>query len=82
MLGADDLDIAPDFFDYFASTYPVLHSDPSLWCVSAWNDNGKTDLVEDNAGKAALVVSLQLQLYVALSLHCRLQLRVTEHVYY
>ncbi|KAB7504973.1 Alpha-1,3-mannosyl-glycoprotein 2-beta-N-acetylglucosaminyltransferase [Armadillidium nasatum] len=36
----DDLDIAPDFFEYFAATYPLLKSDPTLYCISAWNDNG------------------------------------------
>lgn len=41
----DDLDISPDIFDYFSSTQPLLKHDPSLWCVSAWNDNGEsTDL--------------------------------------
>ncbi|XP_033725475.1 alpha-1,3-mannosyl-glycoprotein 2-beta-N-acetylglucosaminyltransferase-like isoform X1 [Pecten maximus] len=43
----DDLDISPDFFEYFAATYPILTSDPSLWCVSAWNDNGKGGMVSD-----------------------------------
>lgn len=37
----DDLDIAPDFFEYFAATLQVLKQDPSLFCVSAYNDNGK-----------------------------------------
>ncbi|XP_033337392.2 alpha-1,3-mannosyl-glycoprotein 2-beta-N-acetylglucosaminyltransferase [Megalopta genalis] len=48
----DDLDIAPDFFEYFLGTYPLLVSDNSLWCVSAWNDNGKAGLVDDNAADA------------------------------
>ncbi|XP_025083205.1 alpha-1,3-mannosyl-glycoprotein 2-beta-N-acetylglucosaminyltransferase-like isoform X2 [Pomacea canaliculata] len=43
----DDLDIAPDFFEYFSATYKLLHSDPLLWCVSAWNDNGKAELISD-----------------------------------
>ena len=47
----DDLDIAPDFFEYFRSTYPILRSDPTLWCVSAYNDNGKQGLIQSNAGK-------------------------------
>lgn len=38
---SDDLDVAPDFYEYFSATYPILRSDPTLWCVSAWNDNGK-----------------------------------------
>ncbi|XP_077542710.1 alpha-1,3-mannosyl-glycoprotein 2-beta-N-acetylglucosaminyltransferase-like [Haemaphysalis longicornis] len=37
----DDLDIAPDFFEYFASLLPILRNDPSLFCISAYNDNGK-----------------------------------------
>ncbi|KAF5301637.1 hypothetical protein FQA39_LY10684 [Lamprigera yunnana] len=41
----DDLDVAPDFFEYFLGTYPMLVKDSSLWCVSAWNDNGKTGLI-------------------------------------
>lgn len=47
----DDLDIAPDFFEYFRSTYPILRSDPTLWCVSAYNDNGKQGLIQSNAGR-------------------------------
>ncbi|XP_069576738.1 alpha-1,3-mannosyl-glycoprotein 2-beta-N-acetylglucosaminyltransferase b [Brachyistius frenatus] len=42
----DDLEVAPDFFEYFRALYPILHSDPSLWCVSAWNDNGRDALVD------------------------------------
>lgn len=36
----DDMEIAPDFFSYFQALTPMLESDPSLLCVSAWNDNG------------------------------------------
>lgn len=42
----DDLEIAPDFFEYFLGTYPLLVSDPTLWCVSAWNDNGKPNIID------------------------------------
>ncbi|XP_062587402.1 alpha-1,3-mannosyl-glycoprotein 2-beta-N-acetylglucosaminyltransferase-like isoform X2 [Saccostrea cucullata] len=45
----DDLDISPDFYEYFSATFPILHQDPSLWCVSAWNDNGKVEMVSDDA---------------------------------
>lgn len=45
----DDLDISPDFFEYFNATYSILAADPTLWCVSAWNDNGKTNLISDDA---------------------------------
>lgn len=42
----DDLDISPDFFEYFLGTYPLLFQDPSIWCISAWNDNGKKALID------------------------------------
>nr|XP_022303833.1 alpha-1,3-mannosyl-glycoprotein 2-beta-N-acetylglucosaminyltransferase-like isoform X1 [Crassostrea virginica] len=45
----DDLDISPDFYEYFSATFPVLHQDSSLWCVSAWNDNGKVGMVSEEA---------------------------------
>lgn len=50
----DDLDLSPDFFEYFRSLYPILKADSSLWCVSAWNDNGKEALVH-NAGQLILI---------------------------
>lgn len=37
----DDLEVAPDFFTYFEATAPLLSDDPSLWCISAWNDHGQ-----------------------------------------
>jgi len=43
----DDLEISPDFFEYFSATLPILRQDKSLWCVSAWNDNGKTGLINE-----------------------------------
>uniref|UniRef100_A0A3B1JRJ3 Alpha-1,3-mannosyl-glycoprotein 2-beta-N-acetylglucosaminyltransferase n=1 Tax=Astyanax mexicanus TaxID=7994 RepID=A0A3B1JRJ3_ASTMX len=49
----DDLEVAPDFFEYFRALYPILRSDPSLWCISAWNDNGRDGLVDP--GKADLL---------------------------
>jgi alpha-1,3-mannosyl-glycoprotein beta-1,2-N-acetylglucosaminyltransferase len=42
----DDLEIAPDFFEYFTATLPLLLKDPTLMCVSAWNDNGISGLVD------------------------------------
>ncbi|KAM7383047.1 hypothetical protein PAMP_002734 [Pampus punctatissimus] len=49
----DDLEVAPDFFEYFRALLPLLKSDPTLWCVSAWNDNGKDGYVDP--GKANLL---------------------------
>ncbi|XP_005998175.1 alpha-1,3-mannosyl-glycoprotein 2-beta-N-acetylglucosaminyltransferase b [Latimeria chalumnae] len=42
----DDLEISSDFFEYFRSAFPLLREDPSLWCISAWNDNGKEQMVD------------------------------------
>ncbi len=42
----DDLEFSPDFFDYFRASLPVLKTDPTLFCVSAWNDNGKEALID------------------------------------
>ncbi|XP_013117732.2 alpha-1,3-mannosyl-glycoprotein 2-beta-N-acetylglucosaminyltransferase [Stomoxys calcitrans] len=42
----DDLNVAPDFFEYFLGTHHLLKQDSSLWCVSAWNDNGKANLID------------------------------------
>ncbi|NXO46677.1 MGAT1 acetylglucosaminyltransferase, partial [Locustella ochotensis] len=49
----DDLEVAPDFFEYFQAVLPLLRGDPSLWCASAWNDNGREGLVD--AGRAELL---------------------------
>ena len=42
----DDMEVAPDFYSYFASLCPLLDVDPSLWCISAWNDNGKRGFID------------------------------------
>ncbi|XP_055535389.1 alpha-1,3-mannosyl-glycoprotein 2-beta-N-acetylglucosaminyltransferase [Wyeomyia smithii] len=47
----DDLSVAPDFFEYFLGTYPILKKDRSLWCISAWNDNGKDGLIDNAASE-------------------------------
>lgn len=31
---------SPDFLHFFAATAVLLEQDPSLWCISTWNDNG------------------------------------------
>ncbi|XGW22635.1 hypothetical protein V3C99_005112 [Haemonchus contortus] len=45
----DDLDIAVDFFEYFLATRYLLDEDPTLFCVSAWNDNGKVENIDAQA---------------------------------
>ncbi|WAR23362.1 PMGT1-like protein [Mya arenaria] len=36
----EDLDVSPDFFLYFQQTMHLLDEDPTLYCISAWNDQG------------------------------------------
>ncbi|XP_069695480.1 protein O-linked-mannose beta-1,2-N-acetylglucosaminyltransferase 1-like isoform X2 [Periplaneta americana] len=36
----EDLDVSPDFFSYFSQTRRLLEEDETLYCVSAWNDQG------------------------------------------
>lgn len=43
------MDISSDFFDYFLATRSLLEKDKTLLCVSAWNDNGKANLINLNA---------------------------------
>ena len=43
----EDLEIAPDFFSYFAATIPMLEADRQLFCISAWNDNSKPAIAHD-----------------------------------
>lgn len=43
----DDIEVSPDFFSYFRNTKRLLEEDPTLFCVSAWNDNGREGLVTD-----------------------------------
>ncbi|CAH8526764.1 unnamed protein product [Heterobilharzia americana] len=42
----DDLDLAPDFLSYFAGTFSLLTQDETLFCVSAFNDNGRPQLID------------------------------------
>ena len=44
----DDMELAPDFFSYFSTMGDLLDRDPSLFCISAWNDNGREGLVSDS----------------------------------
>ncbi|XP_015579636.1 alpha-1,3-mannosyl-glycoprotein 2-beta-N-acetylglucosaminyltransferase [Ricinus communis] len=43
----DDMEIAPDFFDYFEAAAAVLDKDKSIMAVSSWNDNGQKQFVYD-----------------------------------
>jgi GNT-I family len=41
----EDIHIAPDFFSYFQVLAPLLDRDPTLFAISAFNDNGFTSRV-------------------------------------
>ncbi|XP_029123461.1 alpha-1,3-mannosyl-glycoprotein 2-beta-N-acetylglucosaminyltransferase isoform X2 [Elaeis guineensis] len=43
----DDMEIAPDFFDYFEATSALLEKDKTIMAVSSWNDNGQVEFVHD-----------------------------------
>eukprot|EP01026_Neomeris_dumetosa_P073550 TRINITY_DN7582_c0_g1_i3.p1 TRINITY_DN7582_c0_g1~~TRINITY_DN7582_c0_g1_i3.p1 ORF type:complete len:551 (+),score=89.84 TRINITY_DN7582_c0_g1_i3:831-2483(+) len=43
----DDMQLSVDFFEYFAETSQLLDSDPSLYCISSWNDHGQEKFVRD-----------------------------------
>ncbi|XP_052194531.1 alpha-1,3-mannosyl-glycoprotein 2-beta-N-acetylglucosaminyltransferase isoform X9 [Diospyros lotus] len=43
----DDMEIAPDFLDYFEAAAKLLDSDKSIMAVSSWNDNGQKQFVHD-----------------------------------
>ncbi|KAH7725358.1 UDP-GlcNAc:a-3-D-mannoside-beta-1 [Aphelenchoides avenae] len=46
LITEDDLDLAEDFFSYFSATKHLLYDDPTVWCVSAWNDNGNPKIAD------------------------------------
>ena len=45
----EDLVVSPDFLALFRETAWLLHVDHSLWCVSAWNDDGFRSLASNEA---------------------------------
>eukprot|EP00112_Aurelia_sp_Birch-Aquarium-sp1_P025458 Seg846.7 transcript_id=Seg846.7/GoldUCD/mRNA.D3Y31 product="Protein O-linked-mannose beta-1 2-N-acetylglucosaminyltransferase 1" protein_id=Seg846.7/GoldUCD/D3Y31 len=45
----EDLEVSTDIFDYFSQTLPLLETDASVYCVSAWNDQGYRHAVKDPA---------------------------------
>mmetsp|Transcript_32694 Transcript_32694/g.53013 ORF Transcript_32694/g.53013 Transcript_32694/m.53013 type:complete len:515 (+) Transcript_32694:79-1623(+) len=48
ILVEDDMIFSPDFLSFFEQTAPLLDQDPSIWCISSWNDNGFKSMVDDN----------------------------------
>ncbi|XP_019644271.1 PREDICTED: protein O-linked-mannose beta-1,2-N-acetylglucosaminyltransferase 1-like [Branchiostoma belcheri] len=51
----EDLDVSVDFFSYFSQTLPLLEEDPTVYCVSAWNDQG----YEHSCGDPALMYRVE-----------------------
>lgn len=45
----EDLDVSPDFFHYFSQTMHLLDEDPSLFCISAWNDQAYEHTASDTS---------------------------------
>nr|XP_020482973.1 protein O-linked-mannose beta-1,2-N-acetylglucosaminyltransferase 1-like [Labrus bergylta] len=45
----EDLDISIDFFSFLSQTVHLLDEDDSLYCISAWNDQGYEHTAEDPA---------------------------------
>ncbi|UJR35766.1 hypothetical protein I4U23_028514 [Adineta vaga] len=45
----DDLEVSPDFLDYFQVLYSLFKHDKTIWCISAWNDNGIDQKIDRNA---------------------------------
>ncbi|XP_063220373.1 protein O-linked-mannose beta-1,2-N-acetylglucosaminyltransferase 1-like isoform X2 [Bacillus rossius redtenbacheri] len=43
----EDLDVSPDFFSYFSQTLRLLEEDSSVYCISAWNDQGYEHTSDD-----------------------------------
>mmetsp|Transcript_11262 Transcript_11262/g.33832 ORF Transcript_11262/g.33832 Transcript_11262/m.33832 type:complete len:752 (-) Transcript_11262:379-2634(-) len=37
----DDMEFSPDFLLFFRATAVLLEVDPTLWCISSWNDNSR-----------------------------------------
>jgi hypothetical protein len=49
LLLEDDLVPSPDFLSFFRQGSALLEKDPSLWCVSAWNDLGFQTMVQSQS---------------------------------
>ena len=47
VVAEDDLLFSPDAMDFFLAGWAVMQVDPTVWCVSAWNDNGYSGMVRE-----------------------------------
>ncbi|KAF6168190.1 hypothetical protein GIB67_011575 [Kingdonia uniflora] len=44
----DDMEISPDFFNYFKAAATLMDKDRTIMAVSSWNDNGHKQFVHDS----------------------------------
>jgi len=44
----DDMHFSPDLLSFFRQSAWLLDADPTIWCISTWNDNGFDTLVSDD----------------------------------
>ena len=40
----DDMLFSKDFLTYMKAASGLLERDPTIWCISSWNDNGLTHM--------------------------------------
>ena len=40
--------LSVDFFPYFEAGAKLLDKEPSLYCISSWNDHGQKQFVQDS----------------------------------
>ncbi|XP_027010299.1 protein O-linked-mannose beta-1,2-N-acetylglucosaminyltransferase 1 [Tachysurus fulvidraco] len=45
----EDLDISIDFYSFLSQTIHLLNEDESIYCISAWNDQGYEHTAEDSS---------------------------------
>ncbi|KAL1130280.1 hypothetical protein AAG570_013218 [Ranatra chinensis] len=51
----EDLDVSEDFFSYFSQTISLLEKDPTIYCISAWNDLG----YEETSSNASVLLRVE-----------------------
>eukprot|EP01006_Ploeotia_vitrea_P040814 TRINITY_DN66462_c7_g2_i2.p1 TRINITY_DN66462_c7_g2~~TRINITY_DN66462_c7_g2_i2.p1 ORF type:complete len:790 (+),score=421.03 TRINITY_DN66462_c7_g2_i2:26-2395(+) len=44
----EDMVFSPDFLQYFSQTAHLYEDDPTVYCITTWNDNGFKGLAVDN----------------------------------
>lgn len=67
----DDMLFSPDFLHFFQATAVLLDRDPSLWCISTWNDNGLRTFDWDPARMVLLYTTRPQSLLCRSPLSCQ-----------